>query len=85
MILLRNETLDLILSNFDRGGTSQICPPRGALSQICPPRVAFFKPFNISPGAKIQKNDVCLRYSTQKTGTSDCTHSTTSSILGVVG
>jgi hypothetical protein len=25
---------------------------------------------NISPGAKIKKNDVCLRYSTQKTGTS---------------
>jgi hypothetical protein len=24
----------------------------------------------MSPGAKIQKNDVCLRYSTQKTGTS---------------
>jgi hypothetical protein len=57
------------LSNFDCGTTSRICPPRGALSQICPPRGDLFKPFNMSPSAKIQKNDVCLRGSTNQSGT----------------
>jgi hypothetical protein len=61
------------LSNFERGSstTSRICPPRGALSRICPPRGALFKPFHMSPGSKIQKNDVCLRGSTHQSGTSD--------------
>jgi hypothetical protein len=58
------------LSNFDRG-TSRICPPRGALSRICPPRGALSTPFNRSPGAKIQKNDVYLRGVTHQSGTSE--------------
>jgi hypothetical protein len=72
-VILLTETSDLLYSLIliVVVATSQICPPRGALSQICPPRVALFKPFNMSPGAKIQKNDVCLRGSTHQSGTSE--------------
>jgi hypothetical protein len=38
---------------------------------IYTPRGALFKPFNMSLGAKIQKNDVCLRGVTHQSGTSD--------------